>query len=116
MNPRCVVESAGIGPKNLNEYSTHPKRDQSLTYTVGSVNANTGAAKFREAGDRYLHEINITRPICINKGKEVDRRCQGEWSLNQAVRGGGDLVCIAVDHFDWNARIREADLSVADGK
>ena len=78
---------------------------------MGSVNTDTGAAEFREAGDRYLHEINITCPIGIDKGEEVDRRCQGEWSLNQAVWGGGDLVCIAVDHFDWNARVREADLS-----
>ena len=77
---------------------------------MGSVHTDAGATKFCEACDCDSHQVNVAGSDGVNESEEVNGGGQCEWCLDQSVRRCGDLVCIAVDNLDWNARVCEADL------
>lgn len=77
---------------------------------MGSVHADTSTTEFCEAGYGDLHQINVTGSIGVHEGEEVDGRTQSERGLDQAIRSSGDLVRLAINYLNWNARVREANL------
>ena len=79
---------------------------------MGSVHTDTCATKFCEASYGDPHQINVTGSDGVHEGEEVDGRRQSEWSLDQAIGSSGDLVCLAINYLDWNARVCEVNLWV----